>query len=98
MIHFDGVFFLPESRPSSSTCGLQHGPTLTSTRKHSLKTKSGSPLKHAGNMLGGSSEAVTLATTGTFAGPLVLLAGGNGCAPVSDMTGVGKGAVKMFAS
>jgi len=35
----------------------------------------------------GVGKAVTLATTGTFVGPLVLLAGGNGCAPVSDMTG-----------
>ena len=34
-----------------------------------------------------SAKAVTLATTGTYSGPLLLLAGGNGCAPVSDMTG-----------
>ena len=32
-------------------------------------------------------QAVTLATTGVWTGPLLLLAGGNGCAPVSDMTG-----------
>lgn len=35
----------------------------------------------------GVGKAVTLATTGTYSGPLLLLAGGNGCAPVSDMTG-----------